>query len=205
MDKSNRKLFRIRNHDSNGYWLTDDRRYFEYAHLQLVELEQVTEQVKQLWPASLDKTIHAHEHSPELELLICKRDLLSDSVKVFSAMAVEGFLNYYGVVRLGEKEYVDHIERMGIIPKLRMLLLVCDSLAVSDTDPLVKILKRIAQRRNMLVHPKAKELSGYIPAEERPGDKIPEAAREAVKDMEDFFREFIAAVPQASHLIPPLK
>jgi hypothetical protein len=120
-------------------------------------------------------------------------------------MTVEGFLNYYGVVRLGEKEYIDHIERLGIIPKLRMLLLICDSLAVSEADSLVKIIKRIAQRRNLLVHPKAKELNGYIPADERPGDKIPEAAREAVKDMEDFFREFIVAVPQASHLIPPLE
>jgi hypothetical protein len=77
MDKPVRKSFQIRNHDANGYWLTDDRRYFEYAHLQLSELEQVTEKVKQLWPTHLDKTILANEHSPELEILVRKREGLS--------------------------------------------------------------------------------------------------------------------------------
>jgi len=48
------------------------------------------------------------------------------------------------------------------------------------------------------------ELTGYVPAEEQSGDKIPEAAREAVTDMEKFFREFVMTVPDATHLIPPL-
>lgn len=68
----------------------------------------------------------------------------------------------------------------------------------------MKTLNRIAQRRNTLVHAKAMELTGYVPAEEQSGDKIPEAAREAVTDMEKFFREFVMTVPDATHLIPPL-
>lgn len=204
MAKPTRNKFSIRPHHAEGYWLSDDRRYFEYAHLQLTELEEVTEQVKQQWPAPLNQTLRNHEHTPELGALVRKRDLLSDSVKVFSAMAVEGFLNYYGVVRLGEAEYAAHFERLGLIPKLRALLLICDSLSVSEADPLVKTLNRIAQRRNALVHAKARELPDYVPGEERGGDKIPEVARETVKDMEAFFREFVKAVPEAAHLIPPL-
>ena len=118
-------------------------------------------------------------------------------------MAVEGFLNYYGVVRLGENEYATHFERLGLIPKLRALLLVCDSLSVSKNDPLVTLLDRIAQRRNNLLRAKAKELPAYAPAEERPGDKIPDGARQAVSDMDAFFQEFASAVPDAKHLVPP--
>jgi hypothetical protein len=62
-----------------------------------------------------------------------KRDLLSDAVKIFSAMAVGAFLNYYGVVRLGEDECASHFERLGLVPKLRTLLLVCDFLSPNPT------------------------------------------------------------------------
>jgi len=201
MTAPTRQPFSIHNHDALGYWLSDGGRFFEAARLQLCDLELVTAQVKEQWPITECETLREGDKYPELWSLVRKRDLLSDSVKIYSAMAVEGFLNYYGVVRLGEAEYVTHFERLGLVPKVRILLLVCDSLSIADSDALVKVLVRIAKRRNLLVHPKAKELSGYLPAEERGGDKIPEVAREAVEDMEQFFREFVTAVPQASHLV----
>ena len=197
-----RHPFSIRNHNTLGYWLSDDKRFFEAARLQLCELELVAAQAKELWPIPEGETLRDGDKYPELWTLVRKRDLLSDSVKIFSAMAVEGFLNYYGVVRLGEAEYGTHFERLGLVPKIRVLLLICDSLSIADTDALIKVLARIAQRRNSLVHPKANELPGYLPAEERGGDKIPEAAQEAVADMEQFFREFVTAIPQAEHLVP---
>ena len=150
----------------------------------------------------LGETLRDNEYSPELWALVRKRDLLSDSVRAFSAMAVEAFLNFYGVVRLGEEEYSTHFERLGPIPKLRQLLLVCDRLSIAERDPLVKTLHRVAKSRNSLVHPEAQELPGYVPAEARGGVKIPEAAREAVRDMELFFEQFVDAVPNAPHLVP---
>jgi hypothetical protein len=203
MSKPTRRSFSVRNHDALGYWLSDDRRFAEAARLQLKELEAIVEQVKAAWPILAGETLIDGENYPVLMALVRKRDLQSDSVKIFSAMAVEGFLNYYGVVRLGETEFNAHFERLGLIPKIRALLLVCDLLSVTDSDPLIKALNRIAQRRNALVHPKAKELSGYLPATERGGSSVPEAACEAVADMEEFFREFVVAVPNASHLVPP--
>lgn len=202
MSKPTRRSFSVRNHDALGYWLSDDRRFADAARLQLKELEAIVEQVKAEWPIPASETLSYGENYPGLWALVRKRDLQSDSVKIFSAMAVEGFLNYYGVVRLGEAEFNAHFERLGLIPKIRALLLVCDSLSVTESDPLIKALNRIAQRRNALVHPKAKELSGYLPAAERGGSSVPEAAREAVADMEEFFREFVVAVPNASHLVP---
>lgn len=171
--------------------------------MQLAELERVTEEVKKQWPGPLDQTLTGNQHTPELRSLVRKRDLLSDSVKIFSAMAVEAFLNYYGVVRFGEDDYTSHFERLGLVPKLRVLLLVCDSLSISEPDPLIQLLQRIAQRRNSLVHPKARELQQYVPVEDRGGDKIPDVAQDAVRDMDAFFREFVIAVPKAAHLVAP--
>jgi hypothetical protein len=203
MGTQTRQPFSIRNHDAVGFWLSDDRRFFEAAKLQLCELEVAVAQVKAQWPIPGGQTLRDGQNHPELWSLTRKRDLLSDSVKIFTAMAVEGFLNYYGVVRLGETEYRTHFERLSSVQKIRALLLVCDSLSITQVDPLVKVLERIAERRNSLVHPKAKELPDALAAEERGGTAIPEAAREAVADMEEFFREFVAAVPKASHLVPP--
>lgn len=170
--------------------------------MQLAELESVIQEVRAQWPRPLEETVTGDEHSPALGLLVRKRDLLSDSVKIFSAMAVEAFLNYYGVVRLGEAEYAVNFERLPLIPKLRTLLLVCDSLSITESDPLIKLLKSISERRNSLLHPKAHESPHYVQAEDREGDKIPEVARHAVREMDDFFREFVTAVPKSAHLVP---
>ena len=43
-----------------------------------------------------------------------ERDALADSIVLFSAMAVEAFINYYGVVRLGEQQFNAHFERLRL-------------------------------------------------------------------------------------------
>lgn len=197
-----RKSFTIRPHDVQGWWLSDDRRFAENTRILLLELEDAVRLVNAAWPKPLNETLRDEEHTPELMALIRKRDLLSDSVGAFSAIAIESFLNFYGVVRLGESEYSAHFERLSLVPKLRQLLLICDNLSITESDPLVTILRRIANKRNTLVHPKAKELTGYVPAENREGRKIPECARESVQDMDLFFVQFVDAVPRARHLVP---
>jgi len=117
---------------------------------------------------------------------------------LYAAMSVEGFLNFYGVLRLGQRAFDEHFERLGLVPKLRALLLVCDHLDVSRSDPLVLLLDNVAQGRNALVHPKAREVVGDLATHERASTKIPEVAREAVANMESFFEQFIHAVPSAA-------
>lgn len=202
MNKPTRQPFSIRNHDALGYWQSDDQRFFEAAILQLCELKKVTIEIKEKWPIATNETLRDSHNYPALLALVRKRDMLSDTVIMFSAMAVEGFLNLYGVVRLGEVEYIYHIEKLGLIPKIRSLLLMCDSLSLTESDPLVKALNRIAKRRNSLVHPKAKEHQEYLPAEKRCSTKIPETAQEAVADMIMFFQEFVALIPESTHLVP---
>jgi hypothetical protein len=164
----------------------------------LAELEVFCEEVKAQWPARPGSSIDPKLH-PEIAKLAGQRDRASDSVRIYSAMAVEGFLNLYGVVRLGQSAFDEHFERLGLVPKLRVLLLVCDALQIGRDDQLVDLLSKLAEGRNALVHPKAREVPG--PLAEPTKIRVPEVAREAVANMEAFFKEFEVAVPAASYLI----
>lgn len=119
--------------------------------------------------------------------------LLADATVVFAAMAVESFLNVYGVVRLGETFYARHYERLGIVSKLAAVLGACCSTLITPEDEISQVVSRLFERRNALVHPKTRE----VRAERRhSGAKLQplrDAARAAVQDMErfiDLFRTF---------------
>jgi hypothetical protein len=159
-----RSPFVLRPPDAAGVWTTDTARHAESARQVLLELESVCSEVTARWPVPAGETVRsARTDHPELFALVRKRDRLCDVVRIFAALAVEGFLNYYGVVRLGEDAFNTHFERLGIVPKLRALLLVCDAISISTNDPLVRALVSVANARNSLAHPKAKEYPGYVP------------------------------------------
>ncbi len=202
MSRPTREVTPIRSSSTPGAWFSDTARYHEYARLLLTELKDVTSKLKSEWPVPESETVRSPDDHPGLWDLTRKRDSLSDSVIIFSAMAVEAFLNLYGVVRLGEDNYKRLFERLGAVPKLQTLLLVCDSLSIPNNDPLVATVKNIAERRNRLVHPKSSEASGYVPAEDRPSTQIPEAAEEAFNEMLAFFQQFEVAAPDSKHLLP---
>jgi hypothetical protein len=195
-----RKPYGIRSlDDAVGLYVSNVHVFVRRAKELLAELETLAVEIKQKWPLAPGETIERPSEYPDIAKLAFKRDFLSDSVLMFSAMAVEGFLNYYGVVRLGELEYTRNFARLRLVPKLRILLLFCDGISVDDGDPMIAALSRLAQMRNSLVHPKTKELRG---SESRDGPLIPEAAQEAVANMDSFFHEFLVTVPKAEHLIP---
>ncbi len=84
------------------------------------------------------------------------------------------------------------------------MLLVCDGIAIREDDALFVSLRALTTVRNALVHPKAKEMEGYVPAELRNGRPVPDAARDAVINMKKFFAEFLIAVPDAKFLLTDL-
>ncbi|MBU1733659.1 MAG: hypothetical protein KJ692_00280 [Verrucomicrobia bacterium] len=180
----------------------NDNRYFENAHMLLAELELVISEVNRQWPKSLSESVKEDETTKAHWRLARKRDLLSDSVKVFSAMSVEAFLNFYGVLRLGSRQFDRKLELLGPVAKLKKLFELCDNITLTDNDAIVQVLDRIAKLRNRQVHPVAVKVSGYLPAEERGGDKIPEVAKEAVADMILFFQEFGKCQPNVAHHLP---
>jgi putative ribosome biogenesis GTPase RsgA len=117
-------------------------------------------------------------------------------------MAVEAFINFYGVHRLGEQQFNRHVERLPIERKVQLLLLICDGVEVDKEERLVIALNAVAQRRNQLAHPKAKEVPRDQPAEDRTGNPIPETAQQQVQAMREFFTEFGRLVPRSRHLLP---
>jgi hypothetical protein len=200
-----RTTFSLRPHDEprgceNNVW-----RYFRHAHVLLEQLELKHMEVESKWPVPRDQPlISIHAQSKEVSRIIDERNHLSDSVRIYSAMAAEGFLNLYGVLRLGQEEFNSQFERLGLIPKAKMLLLVCDAISMKKGDPLLVALDEVAKSRNALVHPKSREFECYAELPPRPHSRTPDTARAAVRNMDLFFTEFLAAVPPAIHLIPTL-
>ena len=121
---------------------------------------------------------------------------------LFAAMAIEAFINFYGVSRLGEEQFKQHVERLPIERKMQLLLLICDGLEVEKGDRLIIALKAVADRRNALAHPKAKQVPRDQPARDRSGWPIPEAAQEQIQTMREFFSEFGRLVPRSRHSSP---
>jgi hypothetical protein len=187
--------------DSIGSWLTEDRRYFDNAHRLLRELESLVEEVRHRWPTSLDATVAKESVPADLWELARRRDVASDSVLIFSAMSAEAFLNFYGVVRLGQTYFDANLERLGPVAKLKELFLLCESVSLQDSDPLVGSLDRIAKRRNRLVHPRTTEVSGVV---SRLGNRLPGEAQDAVADLRAFFMEFGLKDPNIAHHLPSL-
>lgn len=199
MIKRTRQKFQLRPHDPEGVWESNDGRYRTYAHQLLAEHIFLCEEVLRKWPVDKDTPITTPNAHPEIATLARRRDQSADTIRIYAAMAVEGYLNFYGVLRLGQDIFDEHFERLGLVPKLRLLLLTCDQLDVPKSDPLVLALDRIAQSRNALVHPKTKEVVGEPSLYKRTAIPAPETARAAVNDMESFFEAFLRAVPQAAN------
>ena len=198
---SARDHFEIRPHNFPGTWESNFGRHRAYAHEMLAQLEALCAEVLAAWPTDVGISIANESDHPELWQLARLRNRTSDTVRIYSAMASEGFLNFYGVLRLGQRVYDEHFERLGIVPKLRSLLLVCDQIEITRTDPLVRHLDKLAQSRNALVHPKTKEVVGNSNEHKRRSTKLPAAAQESVANMEAFFMHFTQAVPDSGPLL----
>ena len=156
MTPPTRKPFAVLEAFPEGTWHTDVSRFYKLTRSHLIRLEGLVQNVNAKWPKALGESVKDHEITPELDALVLERDTASDTCRIFAAMAVEAFLNFYGAARLGEEEFNSHFERLAVVPKTRQLLLICDKLSIAEADPLIKALKTVAESRNRLVHPKAK-------------------------------------------------
>jgi hypothetical protein len=117
----------------------------------------------------------------------------SRAVQVFVAMVVEATLNTYGLLRFGEEAFERKAARAGPVERLNILLEPLPA-APADVEEIARIVDRVAQRRNALVHPRAElallDDTGTFRTvtERRPGPVNLNAARAAVADMEIFLK-----------------
>ena len=86
----------------------------------------------------------------------CYRE--ATSTLLFACMTLEGFLNHYGVRRLGELFYKKNIERVGITEKVSILILTCCHKSIGQDSNLIKKTRDLFDARNQLVHPKSREI-----------------------------------------------
>jgi hypothetical protein len=196
------RAYKVYPFEQTSAWTSDRRRYFQYAEHSLEELLPIAAEVLASWPHGAPSAIEVGDMPPELHRLCRKRDRLSDSVMLFAAMAIEAFINFYGVYRLGEQQFNRHVERLPIDRKVQLLLLVCDGLEVDKEEPLMTALKTVVEGRNQLAHPKAKQVSRDQPMEDRTGQPIPETAQKHIEAMRDFFTQFGRLVPRSRHMLP---
>jgi hypothetical protein len=134
--------YHVRPFDHNSIaWSTSRHRYYRDAEMFLEELIEVADQVVKAWPPGLPDIAQLEREHPHLHRLCRRRDRLSNAAMMFAAIAIEAFINFYGVYRLGERQFTRHVERLPIQRKLELLLLICDGVELEETEPVLKALK----------------------------------------------------------------
>lgn len=141
-DKWKSETFAVRPLGEARIWRTESARYPDYARLLLAELFQLVAEIKVQWPPGVGPLRRGDVGHPELWIMVRRRDMLSDSIRIFTAMSVESFLNFYGVVRLGQGPFDSSIERLSLPKKLKALLKICDDVSA---DRLAEILETVTK------------------------------------------------------------
>lgn len=83
-------------------------------------------------------------------------------VMVFSAMCLEGYLNLYGAVALGDDEFYSKHERTSAVNKFDMICQDILKLSEGTYSKEITQIKELFDNRNYLAHSKSKE---YTPTE----------------------------------------
>lgn len=139
-------------HYACAYKLLDD---FRLAKSSILKKEASLASEAEGVPPEIRGAFIAHETSMLLE--DAEQSYISSII--YTCMAIEAFLNFYGVRRLGESYFRRNLERLGITEKFALLMLACHGLIVEKSDSAFVGLRAMFDARNQLVHPKARELS----------------------------------------------
>jgi hypothetical protein len=171
-----------------GAWIANHYLYYGSAKKYLDELKRIYIQYFELKKKLIAEDGEEYYcASPELIELETVIKLLCNNILIYSCMAIEGFINYYGVKRLGDKYYKRNIERIGISEKLQIVLLACTGHLCKKDEAIVKLIRNLFDMRNSLVHPKTREITtDYAEVVV----SIVDSQEEIVKDLELFFKLF---------------
>lgn len=127
----------------------------------------------------------------------------STATQIFSCMAIESFLNFYGVNQIGEDFYKRNFERLSPNQKLEALIAIAVHLSLEKEDEICKVVRRMFDQRNHLVHPKAKQIKANSERIEIVfgTDNPVSDAKKMVGDMRLFFDLFRKLDPSQGLLI----
>ena len=150
---------------SEGGWWTSYSDYYRFAHAAHsefllaktkieIEEQRVTEELKTSGYPDEHLEAYVHDQARHLHNDAYRA---ATSCHLYACMALEGFLNLYGVRRLGEQFYQRNLERLGITEKLALVGACCHQWLIDEKDQVVKDFRELFDARNRLVHPKTKE------------------------------------------------
>lgn len=132
----------------------------------------------------------SYDWKPHYEEIALLKDMAL-AVQLFCYLEVEGFLNHYGVVRLGEKYYMANLERIEPVQrKVAAILLATERVVIPSDHRLICLVQLMFKRRNELVHPKPKQLAIGRAVNYRGLDHVHKDAQEAADHVEEFFALF---------------
>lgn len=186
-----------------GIWASDAARHAESAQEFQRQFHTAFNAVRDTWPVPLGTPVpDAEATHPELYALVRQRDRLAVAAILFAGLAIEAFVNHYGVLRL-QNQFTEQYERKRSLDKFASLLADADGVALTDNDPLRLLLVQIAASRNALAHPKTTEFATREDASAgKLGPLFPDAVDAQIQRMWAFFSEFVQRFPQAAHHVP---
>jgi hypothetical protein len=86
-----------------------------------------------------------------------KADMSYTKLILMCCMTIESFVNFYGVKRLGERYYVDNVERLSIIQKIVNISAICFENIYRNLPKEIDDVKILFKIRNDMVHSKTRE------------------------------------------------
>ncbi len=186
----------IRPYACEGAWTSNHSLHYRSAYLFLEEFRDCLSQLEQekrrltedLKASGFDEDLLESYVDHETRTLQHRGYRLGSAALLFACMSLEGFLNHYGVKRLGETYYKRFVERLGITEKLAYLMSLCDGKLISPSDSVIACCRRLFDARNALSHPKTKEihLHELKPDSETPNTRIVDACFTDLESCIDF-------------------
>ena len=141
----------------HGIWASSYRSYYKHAYCSFECFQSVLEEIE-------DNEICIRRDNPDLEefdvqgLIIYKcrdlyekADMFAISIHLFTCIAIEGFINHYGTLRLGEDLYGVTIERLNIAEKIKAIILLFHNKDLSKKEPFLLKTRSLFEFRNRLV------------------------------------------------------
>ena len=197
--------------DRFGQWNTMDIGYFDGA-IRFLEEAREFESTINLKIQKLEKECSDYNEEDRDSYIYHltyddRRNLAQQCVvaMLFSCMAVESFINLYGVLRMGGEFYKRNIERVGISQKLEIIIAVGTQQLMSKNEEIALLIRRMFDKRNQLVHPKTSEVDSPVQmAQLRPIHHLDEA-QSMVDDMKKFFEYFLLIDPDSRMWTPEKK
>lgn len=126
------------------------------------------------------------------------------SAILFSALAIEAFLNTCGVVRLGDWYYSTNCEALRPLEKASAIVAALTQKLLEPDDIIVQAIRTVFAARNKIAHPKTKKLSLSQVLEDAVKGNAPPRfgfvvdAKASVNAMQRFFDEFLVIDPGSS-------